>query len=397
MRLAIVGGGPAGALAAGKLAAAGRPVLLFHDNQRPEKPCGGGVPWPVLERHPQLQDADLPRQVVRRLMLVAPSGATAEVDLEAPVHVFARSRLDAFLRRKAVEAGAALVPRHVRTVRREPGATAAARFVLTDDAGERWAVGGVVGADGAGSLVRRTFLGPRPASALSHAVGWYVDGVTDDRLFIGFAAGLAGYQWCFPRPDHLAIGICAPLAGARAADLKALCRRFAGALPAGLIDPSRPWRPYAALIPAAQRDRHGRVVVEGEGWALLGDAAGAVDPLTREGIHYALETADMWAGSVLDPAAGTYTERFAARFPREFGWAAEHTDLFFRPSLTERLVRYADSSPAIRRVLSDLVAGCQPYATLKRRLLRCAVPLVVSLAARRLANFSRPRRDGAAA
>ena len=391
MQIAIVGGGPAGALAAGKLAAAGRSVLLFHDSSRPEKPCGGGVPWRTLAGVPALLDPGLPRKVIRRLVLLAPSGRRAEIELDAPVHVFSRARLDAFLRDRAVEAGAVLVPRHVRSIRRvrRPGG---ASFVLIDDAGETWQAGFVAGADGAGSLVRRTLLGSHSARVLSYALGWYVEGVTDDRLIVGFQRGLAGYAWCFPRPDHLAVGICAPLDGVRAADLRACCRRFAGALPDGLGEPAGRWRRYAALIPAPQRDRTGRIVVEGKGWALLGDAAGAVDPLTREGIHYALETADLWAGAMLRPEDGTYTARFEGRFPREFGWAAEHTRLFFEPSFTERLVRYADSSAAIRRVLSDLVAGRQPYATLKRRLMLCAVPLAVSLTVRRLPMFSRPRR-----
>ena len=202
--------------------------------------------------------------------------------------------------------------------------------------------------------------------------------MSDDRLIVAFERGLSGYQWCFPRPDHLAVGICAPLRSVRAADLTDRCRRFARTLPDGL-GRGQAWRPYAAVIPAPQRDRRGRVTVEGDGWALLGDAAGAVDPLTKEGIHYALETADLWAASILDPAGGTYGARFHRHFPPEFARAEKHAERFFDPSFTERLVRYASVSRSIRKVLSDLVAGRQPYSTLRRRLLSCAVPLAVSL------------------
>ena len=131
--------------------------------------------------------------------------------------------------------------------------------------------------------------------------------------------------------------------------------------------------------------------VEGETWALLGDAAGAVDPLTREGIHYALESGELWAGALLDPAGGSYAARFHERFPGELRRAAGHVERFFDPTFTERLVRYADSSRSIRSVLSDLVSGRQSYRTLKRRLMACALPLAVALVGRRL------RRSGRAA
>ena len=86
-------------MAATRLAASGHPVLLFHDNRRPEKPCGGGIPWRGLQRVPELLDeAELPRQVVRRFVAIAPSGRQVEVELDAPVHVFSRARLDGHLR-----------------------------------------------------------------------------------------------------------------------------------------------------------------------------------------------------------------------------------------------------------------------------------------------------------
>ncbi len=396
MEIAIIGGGPAGALAADILARAGRHVTLYHDDARPEKPCGGGIPWRGLRQAPFLLDASLERKVVSRLLLIAPSGARAEIALDEPVHVFSRRALDAFLRRRAVAAGARLVPRHVGRIEPAPGG----RLALTDAAGERRLFHRVAGADGADSLVRRTFLGRRPPRALSQALGWYVRGRTDHRLIIRFESGLQGYQWSFPRPDHLAVGICAPLGRGPAADLWRRCARFLGELPDGLgDDPSRHVR-YAALIPAPILDRRGRVVVEGDGWALRGEAAGAVDPLTREGIHYALETAALWTRSILEPADGSYAARFAAAFPRELLWAAARAPRFFDPAFTERVVHYADSSAAIRSVMSDLVAGRQPYATLKRRLLKCALPLSLSLVARRLtgrrAAAHMVRRRGAA-
>ncbi|MGA7645302.1 MAG: NAD(P)-binding protein, partial [Terriglobales bacterium] len=54
--IAIVGGGPAGALAAAVLGAAGRDVLHFEEKLAWEKPCGGGVTHKALQQYPFLAE-----------------------------------------------------------------------------------------------------------------------------------------------------------------------------------------------------------------------------------------------------------------------------------------------------------------------------------------------------
>jgi geranylgeranyl diphosphate/geranylgeranyl-bacteriochlorophyllide a reductase len=401
MDVAIVGGGPAGALAAARLAAAGRDVGVFHDGARDEKPCGGGIPWRGVAQRPFLLDPALPRKVVARLLLIAPSGQTAEVALSEPVHVFSRATLDGFLRRRAVAAGARLIPRRVVHMERAAAGERAAapgrlrrRFVLTDAEGERHAAGVVVGADGVNSVVRRACLGARKRESLSQTVGWYIPGRTDNRMVVRFEAGIEGYHWSFPRVDHLAIGVCARLGSRTASELWDRCERFALSGDAGTLPDRAAWIPYSALIPAPVTDGHGRVVVEGDGWALLGDAAGAVDPLTREGIHYALETADLWADTFLESRPGGYAASFHERFPSELTWAARHAASFFHPAFTERVVRYAARSASIRAVVSDLVAGRQPYRTLRRRLMACVLPLAAATVLHRVASLRRPGSSG---
>src|SRR5262249_26773161 len=67
----------------------------------------------------------------------------------------------------------------------------------------------LVGADGASSIVRRRLCGPFRRDQLSIATGFFAHGVTSENIAIEFISRPPGYVWSFPRPRHLAIGICA--------------------------------------------------------------------------------------------------------------------------------------------------------------------------------------------
>ena len=104
---------------------------------------------------------------------------------------------------------------------------------------------------------------------------------------------------------------------------------------------------------------------------LAGDAAGLVDPITREGIYFALLSGE-WAAEAL--LAGASSARYAARVADEIGAelarAARLKAGFFRPSFIGLLMHALRQSRQIRGVMADLIAGTQGYADLKWRLLR---------------------------
>jgi flavin-dependent dehydrogenase len=113
--------------------------------------------------------------------------------------------------------------------------------------------------------------------------------------------------------------------------------------------------------------------VAGPRWALVGDAAALADPVTGEGIHYAFRSAHVLADTLRDDASpARYPERVLEDFGRDMLKGAAIRDRFYAPGFARRMVRYAASSPAIQRVLIDLVLGEQGYLGLKRRLLRTA-------------------------
>jgi geranylgeranyl reductase len=100
----VVGGGPAGATAAQRIAEAGASVLLIDKPGR-IKPCGGAVP-PKLIRAYNIPDS----QIVARTQgarILAPSGLEVDMPIgEGYVGMVDREHFDEFLRERAASAGA---------------------------------------------------------------------------------------------------------------------------------------------------------------------------------------------------------------------------------------------------------------------------------------------------
>lgn len=373
MNVAVVGGGPGGALLAFHLARRGAQVTVFDASHPREKPCGGGLTAKALALLPKAPaDDPLPVRWVRHCRFESGDGAAVDLELDEPVAIGARRDVDAWILRRAVGAGA----RHLAERVVEAHADGRVRTA----AGER-RFDLIAGADGAGSLVRRTFLRPTPPERLQMATGWYVPGTTP--MVVRFTPGLPGYLWLFPRKDHVGVGICAPL---RAVPTRGLVDRLESeamrAFPA-LVDPDA--ERYAHTIPSPSTDPRSILEIAGDRWALVGDAAALADPITGEGIYHALRSAELLADTLAaDGSSARYPERALADFGRDLLKAAALHRRFFAPGFARRMIAYADRSAAIRGVLGDLVLGREGYVGLKRRLLRALPAFLAQSLAHRL-------------
>jgi flavin-dependent dehydrogenase len=183
--------------------------------------------------------------------------------------------------------------------------------------------------------------------------------------------GQPGYLWSFPRPDHLAVGVCARASDrASSSDLREQTLAWIRTHDLG----GNPrLQQYAWPIPSIGFGNDGDQRAAGPHWMLLGDAAGLVDPLTREGIYYAL-LSGQWAAEALtscslEDAPRVYQERLDADIRPELVRAATLSRLFFTKAFSSLFVDGLEQSDAIRHVFADLVAGTQPYRGLRRRLL----------------------------
>ncbi|HZI93702.1 MAG TPA: NAD(P)/FAD-dependent oxidoreductase [Patescibacteria group bacterium] len=393
-RIAVVGGGPAGATCARVLASSGASVDLFEASPGAEKPCGGGIPSGVLREFPDLADPALSRRIVRKVVLYSPSDRRVEVTLDGGIHIFRRNDLDSFLRRKAVEVGATLHLTRVRSVHPVRGAG----WELATDQGAAGPFDRVVAADGVRGCVRRALAGKFNDEHLSLALYAYVPGAGSGEMVLKFFGDFDGYLWVFPRTDHVSVGICAKHRSVQPARLEEELHRFIrqhypeasiGAESSSAPGSSTLTRGYfipASPSPAGTARRSGQGshhrAFDHSGWALAGDAAGFVDPLTREGISWAMRS-----GAEIGRDLVTANELRTPELPRDLMRAHDYGSGFYRRGFLENTVRLASASPAIRAVLADLLTGDQGYRSLKSRLLRNALPCGVQVGMRALAGL----------
>jgi flavin-dependent dehydrogenase len=299
----------------------------------------------------------------------SPSGSAATVPLSAAddtrLVVASRRDFDGQLLDAARAAGAHFHPLRVRAVRRD-----GSRWLIDAGDGRTFRAGFLVGADGANSLVRRTLTRPFGREDLSIATGFFAHGVTSAEIVIELVADPPGYIWSFPRPDHLAIGVCTQgNAGVTSARLRAMTADWIRTT--GIASGAR-LSAYSWPIPSLSSRAIEALTAAGPGWCLIGDAAGLVDPITREGIFFALQSAEIAAGAIgaSSNPEHEYREHLWDTVLDELQRAAELKDRFFRPRFTHLLLRALASSVAVRGVMADLIAGTQTYRGLKSRLLR---------------------------
>jgi geranylgeranyl reductase family protein len=379
--IAIVGAGPAGSWTARQLAARGARVVLLDPSHPREKPCGGGVTGRALALVAGAVDRLAAVPITSARFVDTAQGRSARVPLHADgvsaasdLLVASRNEFDGGLLEAARTAGATFLPSRVRDIE-----VTGERVRLRLDQGTCEA-GFLVGADGANSLVRRRVAQPFRRDQLSTAAGFFAHGTTSDEIVLEVTSDPPGYFWSFPRPGHLAIGVCAQSdSGVAAATLRARTAQWIRN--AGLAPDAR-LQAYGWPIPSLGVEDFAQPVLAGPRWCLVGDAAGLVDPITREGIYFALRSAEFAAdalGSGHDPAR-VYANAVRTAIVPELARAARLKAGFFRPRFARLFIDAVARSARVRQVVADLVAGRQGYHDLKWRLLKTfELPLVISL------------------
>lgn len=390
-RIAIVGGGPAGAYAAAVLASAGREVVLFDEKLAWEKPCGGGLTDKAISRWPFLRELPAERNWITNCELIAPSGAKVRFDLDKQIAIFSRLTLNGLLLDRALRAGANVVRERVVAVERQSG-----EWQIQSTA-SRYAADYLIMATGARNSFRSKFAPDLGPENFIVAVGYYIPG-SSSTVQVKFIDGLHGYIWIFPRADHFATGICGHMQSRSTAELRQLLEQH---LPEfGLSHENGKF--YAHILPSLTPESLRNMQLCGEGWAMIGDAAGLVDAITGEGLYYALRSAELVSEAILSGMPEAYTRSAQRDIIPELERAASIADRFYAGewlggSVLERMVQLTGSSTRFRQLMRDLFSGAQEYSTLKKRVYRSLPKIAAEALVSTLWNSdSRPRTAAAA-
>ncbi|MGH9612504.1 MAG: NAD(P)/FAD-dependent oxidoreductase [Bryobacteraceae bacterium] len=198
--VAVLGGGPAGASAAERLARAGLKTIVFDEKLAWEKPCGGGLTYKAYTRYPFLLENDVPKKIVHATCLAAQPSGAVDMNLDNPLVIYSRFDLNRMLLDRAEQAGAQLEKTRVLGLERT-----GPRWRLKTRHGSLEADYCIV-ATGARNSLRNVGTQWTAADTM-YALGYYVPSA-QDHIDIQFLADFEGYIWVFPRCGHLSVGIC---------------------------------------------------------------------------------------------------------------------------------------------------------------------------------------------
>lgn len=359
--IAIVGGGPSGSMCGEQLARAGHRVTIFDEHLAWEKPCGGGLTHKAIECFPFLLDNPHPKKLVRSIELIASNEQKSTMEMSNPIVIYSRTVLNGLLLDRAREAGCVVERSHVIKVDTQ---TEKPRYSVEGEWREADFL--VLAAGARNQLAPETR--PLDRDELEITQGYFVP-QTADAITIKFLPHFEGYIWSFPRWDHLSVGICGSMAAHTSAELRGHLQTFVEKHKI----PTEDAKFYSHILPSPQERTLSERTIVGKNWALIGDAAAWVDPLTGEGLFYAMKSGDLLGKALAEGCPEKYPAWVKASFSAELEFAARIVRRFYRGSflgtaVTTRMVQLMRKSPVFRQLMGDIFSGAQDYTSLKRRI-----------------------------
>jgi geranylgeranyl reductase family protein len=364
----VVGAGPAGSAVAAALARDGRDVLLVERQRHPRsKACAEYASPRIAEELARLGmgDAWQADAVPLAGMDVVRGADRVRIgyhDRRRSRHAWGLDRrtFDAAVAGHAVAAGARLMDlssldRLERDDRRVTGAV-----LRTEDGSRRVRSRWLIGADGARSAVSRALGVDRPTMPRRLGLVAHYEGRRDLTDHGEMHVGPGWYVGLAPTPGgELNVGMALPLAGRGAA-----ATRFAAAIDglpavASRLAGLRRLTPIRGVAPIGHRVAR----AAGDGWLLVGDAAGFIDPFTGEGIFRALRSARAAAAALRAGDAGAEQRYLAAR---RAAFVAKDTltwtvqGMLAAPAVLGHVLRRLAVDPQAAARLGSALGDCRP-------------------------------------
>lgn len=373
MNVAIIGGGPAGSHLASILSKGGADVTLFHKEKWKEKPCGGGITYRLANEYPPLMEIEGEANRIQKAAIYSPSDLKTELFLHDPLLIFSRAFFDSFILQKAKEDGAKFIEDKVIGISHSKDGWSVQTRNSSYDA-FNW----LIGADGASGISRKKLSKPFHESDLIQTLGYFIKEATDDCIRLKFFEDLEGYAWSFPRKNNINIGIGSPLGRKTPKQLLEKIGFF--------IKEYHPQHEnkkmefFSTLIPSINPGNSDHLRnISGSDWALIGDAGGITDPITGEGIYYAIKTASFLGESLVQNRIQDYPSAIRRSFGSDISWAYENKHRFFNKEFIDAAVEACQKSEEIASVVSELFCGTLPYSHFYGRLFNLALKVDFSI------------------
>ncbi|MFI2713407.1 geranylgeranyl reductase family protein [Micromonospora sp. NPDC018662] len=364
--LVVVGGGPAGLSAARTAARAGVRTLVVERATHPRyKTCGGGLIGTSLAEAGDVIEVPAQDRVDRVTFTRDGRRAFTRRHAAPVVTMIRREEFDDRLRAAAVSAGVEVREGvAVRAVEQDPDEV---RLRLAD--GEVVRARAVVGADGSSGVTAR-HVGVRFRQVdLGLELELPVPAVERDRwrgrLLLDWGPVPGSYAWVFPKGDRLTVGVIS--ARGDGERTRAYLRDFVARLGLSGIAPEHDSGHLTRCRTEDSPLRHGRVLV-------AGDAAGLLEPWSREGISYALRSGRLAGAAVAGGDLDAYPREVARLLTPEMRAGHRLLDAFERrPDVFHAML----ASPPGWRMFVRFCQGRTSFAeALDRRPVRAGLALI---------------------
>ncbi len=313
----IVGAGPAGSSAAIYCNKLGLNTLLLDKSIFPrDKICGdalSGKSVKILEELDLLQDLDkLDGAIVNRIIFGNPNHSECELHLNKSLNkrhishgfVIPRKIFDNYLFKKASDVSNVVSGFKVEDLIYDKSQVVGVKGKSNKGIHKKYFGNIVLGADGPYSIVsRRTGLYNSDMNYTAVGLRCYYENVEDltDQIELHYVnETIPGYFWIFPagnKKANIGVGLLKSRAKKKKYDLQQIMKQVINSKNfkhrfknSNALEKPKGWNlPFGNT----KRENHGN------GFLLLGDAAGLVDPFTGEGIGNAMESGKIAADIVL--------------------------------------------------------------------------------------------------
>lgn len=322
----VVGGGPAGSMAANLLAKEGIATCIVERNLEFKKPCGGGVPSAGLKDLDILDEIKqkLTFNVVRRVKIIPPFSEPIEVKLNnGEILIFDRYEFDTFLRKLAFNNGVQIIEGEL--INLEEGKTIKA--TIKTKGGDLFKINSkyIVAADGINSKVCSLVDIKKPEFFWTVSFQISLDNYNNDynkdtcEFWFGSSHASFFYSWVFPGKNYLSIGT-----GAKKVNmLKLFIENFIKKRFSSFLDISKV-KLRAFKIPRwTKRNFYRKNII------LCGDALGTVMPVSFEGIYYAMKSGQFASEAIKQNNLALYEKLWNERFGKQFLIMKKFQDYMF--------------------------------------------------------------------